>query len=155
MHDPVVVSMRERVRCLCRVSDALLDRQRSTFDEVRQRLSVHVLHRDEREFILLADFVHGDDVGMVECRSTARFAEKTRRRSVRVVGFRHEHFDRNRPTQHRVGGKEHSAHSAAAQRPLDPILAQSRARRQHVMCGLYECFTPVHVTGTCLAFRGA
>ena len=51
-----------------------LDLQRPPRDAVLQRHAIQKLHGDERLAVLLADFVDGADVGMVQGRSGSSFA---------------------------------------------------------------------------------
>ena len=109
-----------RCRAVC---GALDDRaQRPPVDEL--------LHDEELAGRRLADFVDGDDVGVVERRGGARLAQEALDdRRLLGAGVAH-HLDRDRPVQPRVEGAEHLAHAAAADAHIDAVVPEgSRCHR--------------------------
>ena len=74
MNDAFGVRGVERIGDLDAESRTDVDLQRTCRDAVLQRHAIEKLHGDERAAILLADFVDGADVGMIQRRRGARLA---------------------------------------------------------------------------------
>ncbi len=77
----------EGVRDLDREIDHPIDRQRFAADLVRQGVAFEELQYQERPPLVVSDFVDGADVGMVQGRRRARFAEESVDR-LAIVGVR-------------------------------------------------------------------
>ena len=91
------------------------DFQRPARDAVLQRLAVEKLHGDEGLAVLLADFIDGADVGMIQGGSGLRFALKSLQR-LRVLGdISGRNFRATKRPQPRVLGLVDHAHAAAAE----------------------------------------
>ena len=74
MDDSLAVRGIEGVGHFDRQGEQALELHRPALDQVLQGLAAEALHHDEEMAIVLADFVDGADVGMVQRRSGAGFA---------------------------------------------------------------------------------
>ena len=100
-------------------------RRRSAPEPVVERLAVEELHGQERDAVVLADLVDGDDVVVLEGGGGAGLAQEARRgrprgrpRSGRMT------FSATGRLELRVLGLEDDAHAALAEQLEDPVLAQ-------------------------------
>ena len=89
-------------------------------DELQQRLPQHVLHRDERTILVLADIEHRHDVGMLQPAGGSRFTSKALADGG-IVEALLEQLDDDLPIDGRVTGEIHRAHAAVSDQPLDVI----------------------------------
>jgi hypothetical protein len=92
-----------------------LDLQRSSSDAVLQRQSIEKLHHDEAFPVLLADFVDGADVGMVEGGSSTGFATETFQRLWVLRDIVGEKFKRDKATKRGVLRSVDDTHAPAAE----------------------------------------
>ena len=133
MDDPSAVRVPQRISDVDAVLDGFADSQRPLSQPRRQRLAVHVFHRDESSTRILTNFVHRADSRMIQRRCASRFPEQSLP-WIWAVGIGMEHLDRQRPFERGVVGAEHRAHAAGAKRCVDPVAAQEAAggeRRVH------------------------
>ena len=100
-------------------------------DQLGERLPRHVLHRDERTVVVLADVEDRHDVGMVETAGgpgLSREALACRG----VVEARFEELDHHQPVDRRITGQIDRTHAAVGEEPLDLIPADGIGRFRHV-----------------------
>ncbi len=94
---------------------------------VLEREAVEKFHRDEALAVVLADFVDGADVGVVQRGSGAGFAAKAFE-SLRILrNVFGEEFERDKATEGGVFGLVNNAHPAAAQFFDDAIVRDGLA----------------------------
>ena len=92
-----------------------------------QRHAIQKLHGDERLAVLLADFVNGADVGMVQGRGGLGFALKTGQ-SLRVSGdFLGQELQGHKAVQPGVLGLVDHTHPATAQLLDDAVVRDGLA----------------------------
>ena len=109
------------MRCIQRIGNLgaqfqhLIDLHRFAHDCLLERLSFHHLHRDERTSLMLADFVDGADVWMVEGRCGLRFALKALQRFGCLDQIVRQEFQRNMPFEAQILRLIHHSHSATTQ----------------------------------------
>jgi hypothetical protein len=110
---------------LVRDLDRLADRQQALARAGLQRLALHVLHRDERPPVGLADLVHLANVRMVQGRSRSRFAAETLACvGVLLVGGV-EHLNGHAPPQSGIVRHENLAHAARTEGGEDLVRAEA------------------------------
>ena len=95
--------------------EQLVGRQRPAVDAVLQRLALEQLHRDEGPAAVVADFVDGADVRVVQRRGGARFALESRQRLRVARPLVGQELQGHRPVQARVLGPVDDAHAATAE----------------------------------------
>ena len=99
-----------------------LDFERPPGNDVLQRRALQIFHHDERTSIVLADFVDGADVGMIQRGSRARFAAEAFER-LRILGhFIGQKLQSDETAQPGVFGLVNYAHAAAAEFFNDAIV---------------------------------
>ena len=74
MNDARAMRVTQGVRDLDRVTQHLIDRQRTAAQALGERLTLEVLHDDEVNAIVRADVVDGADLRMAQPRCRSRFA---------------------------------------------------------------------------------
>ena len=85
------------------------DRQRrAPTDQLCERLAGHVLHRDERPVLVLADIEDRDDVGMAQAAGGARLAREALARRL-VVESLLEQFDGDQRGRWRDRGRDRAS----------------------------------------------
>ena len=92
-----------------------------------QRLAAEALHHDEEMSIMLADFVDGADIGMIQRRSGASFATKTLeslRILRRIIGKK---FQGNEAAKLRVFRFVNDSHPSATEEFEDAVVRDSLA----------------------------
>ena len=94
----------QRIDDLHRITQGLIERQRTSFDDLRERLALDVLHHQ----VIRADIVQRADVGMIERGDGARLALEA------IVELARGNLDRDGPVEARVGAEVHLAHAALA-----------------------------------------
>ena len=101
--------------------------QRPPRDAMLQRQPVQKLHGDERLALMLANFVDGADVGMIQCGGSASFAAETFQ-SLRIAGkVFGKKLECDKATKLRVFGLVHHAHPAAAELFDDAVVRDGLA----------------------------
>ena len=103
-----------------------VDFERAPGDEVLQRQAVQKLHGDEALAVVLADFVNGADVGMVQRGGGTRFAPET--------------FERLGILRDIVGQKLEGDEAAESECPRPCRPRPSRRRRAFRRCGSARWF---------------
>src|SRR5246500_5812128 len=130
----------QRVRDLNSQIQHALHRQRSSADQVLQRLPVQKLHGDERLPLVFANLVDRADVGMVERRGGLRLALEPFECLAIARHAVGKKFQGHRTTQARILSFVHNAHSATAQLRDDAVmrdyLAKYRLPVAHKRCML-------------------
>src|SRR5262249_2950723 len=129
MDDAVLVREREGVGGLNTKSDGGARDEGAVIDQITQRTTVDIFHGDEVSTASLADFVDGADMWMVERGGVAGFVQEASARSV-IGALTVDDFYGPLAVEARVVGQIHSAHPTAAQQPLQPVRAESHARRE-------------------------
>jgi hypothetical protein len=145
MDEAFVVCRRQTARDLSGVLDHAPQGQAAGHELRSQRLAVHELHHDVRDFArlggrspfgagaalarrsgfgaLAADIVDRDKIGVRKRRECLTFAFESRPRG-RIVGeMMRQHLERDRTVQPRVPGAVHLAHAAFTERTHDLIRA--------------------------------
>src|SRR5437868_4642116 len=79
-----------------------------------QRHAVQKLHDDERLTLVLADFVNGADIGMVQCRGSLRFALEAGQ-SLGILGYIvGQELERDETAEFGVLSLVHHSHTATS-----------------------------------------
>ncbi len=76
-----------------------------------------------RDAVVIADLVDGQDVGMIERRRGPRLVQETAQPFRIAAQFRPQHLERDRPAEHRIDGLVDLAHPAAAEQVVDLVTA--------------------------------
>ena len=76
-----------------------------------------------RERVVIADLVDGQDVRMIERRGGPRLVQEAAEPLGIAAQLRPQHLERDRPAERRIGGLVDLAHAAAAEQVLDLIAA--------------------------------
>ena len=119
--------------------------RRPAADDLAERLTVDVLHRDERLALVLADVVDGDDVGMGQARRRTGFAGEP---LLDLVVEDRQDLDRDGPIEHRIAGQVEQPHAAFAKAIQDFVPADSlRKRRFHAPLFNYSKARTGHISG--------
>ena len=100
---------------------------RPAVDQVLQRLAGQALHDDEEMAFVLADFVDGADVGMVQGGGSAGFAAKTLQRLRILRSIFGKKLQGDEAAEQRVFGLVNDAHPAAAEQFDDPVVGDGLA----------------------------
>ena len=130
MHDRCGMSRRKRRRRLYRDVEDFAQVQRAARDPLAQRLALDELRDEESRAVVIAGFMDGEDVRMVEGRGGARFMQEAAH-PLRIAGkLGAQHFQRDRPAEGRIDGLVNLSHAAAAQQVLDLIAADGCTRLQ-------------------------
>ena len=82
--------------------------------ELAQVQAVHILHDEKRHALDLAEFVDGDDVGMIQPGQGAGLAVEAFGKIRAPGGLRRENLERHDPVQHRLAGLINRPHAAFA-----------------------------------------
>jgi hypothetical protein len=90
-----------------------------------ERVAIHVLHDDERLFLIRHEVVHLDNVRVRELRRRASLAKEplSQLEIALVVGL--ERLDGHQAAQVRVARQVQRSHAAAAKPALDRVLADA------------------------------
>ncbi len=119
MYDAATMRFIERVGHLAGQADDRVDRHRPAVQTVAQRLSLHILHRDEGcSVIALPRFVNDSHVRMRELRRRDRLAHEPPFRFLVRIG---QELQRHIPLQLRILGQIHLPHPAAPDLAEDPV----------------------------------
>src|SRR5712691_2707535 len=115
MHNIFAVRGIKRVRNLNGEIQQFLSRNWSCADSALKSLPFKQLHRDEGLAIVLADFVDGADVGMVQSRGGSCFPPKAFER-LWVSGYvLRQEFQGDEATEFSVLGLVHDTHATTAE----------------------------------------
>jgi hypothetical protein len=126
MHEAGLVRSRQRIRDLrCIVEDAI-DRQSARLDRRRERRALDVLHDQKLDIAAPAQFVDGDDVGMVEARRGPGLTQDARRCFGVNDGVDGQDLDGDDAAEDGVAGTVYGAHAALTELGLDLVVAQRR-----------------------------
>ena len=136
----------ERRSRLNPVLERSCQRQRPFGEHLVERRAVNELHRNEGRPFVLADFVDGDDVGMVERRSGAGFLDEAAMPLGIAGGVRLKEPDGGAAAEPGIDGAIDDPHAAASDFVLDLIV---RDDHQEGLChlrrgrtGLYTSAAP-------------
>jgi hypothetical protein len=127
VNDAVPVRVDEGVGNLEAVTDDRLGGETAVRDQLRQRLAVDELHRDERSPVRRADLVDRADVRMVERRGGARLSQEAGLVGGVRIGTGVDELDGDQAVQTLVVGPVDHAHAAGAEAGLDPVVAERLA----------------------------
>ena len=119
VHDTAIVRMRQRTGELSAIVDRAGRRYPTPVYDRIERLTVDVLHRDERIAIQISDFENRADVRMVDRRCVSGLAYQTVSRQL-VQRLIAQHFEGNRALETRVVRAVDDAHSTGAEACLYP-----------------------------------
>ncbi len=100
-------------------------RQPVSRDELRHRLALDQLHRQEMEPVDVLEGVDGDDAGVAETGQSARLPAEPAQAGVVDGAARRQHLERHPATEIGVLGDKHLTHTAAAEGFHDPVAGQS------------------------------
>ena len=137
MNDAGPVGRVERVRDVGGHGEEVGDRQCACAQPIFQRLAVEPLHGDERRPCVLADFIDGADVRMIECRGGPRFATEPFDRGNVGRHHRGQKLQRDLASKRQILREIHLAHPADAEQRLDSVVTDRVAA--------------IHATGRCRA----
>ncbi len=129
VHDALGVRRIQRVCDLNAQIEQQIEVERPAGDAVLQRGAVQKLHGDERAAFVLADFVDGADVGMVQRGGGARFAPETFQRLRVLDHIEGQEFQGDEAAQLGVFRFVDDAHSTAAEFFDDAVMAESLAKQ--------------------------
>ncbi len=125
--DPASVCVRQRPGYLTEHARRLVGNQWSLGSKpFAQRDTGHVAHHEEDETRRLSNTMDGDDVRMGQSRSGARLTEEPFACVRLLREVRRQHLDRDVTVQLHIARKVDHAHPAAAQFPLERVLASER-----------------------------
>ena len=115
MGNAVLVSNTQRLGNRHRKLEEALARHSLLGNQLVQRASLDVFHRDQMDAVHLLNRVNRDDVRVCQGCNGAGL-EFEARQPLRIRGeLRREHLDGDRPSQPRVPGQVHLAHPAGTQ----------------------------------------
>ena len=124
MDDARAVRVRESPRHLAQHPGGLAWQQRTArADTLAECDPVDVRHDDVHEAATLAGGIDGNDVRVTQPRDRLRFAEKGLAQIGASGERRRQHLDRDGPSQPRLAREIDDAHAAAAELPLERVLA--------------------------------
>src|SRR5436190_4389921 len=101
-----------------------------------ERLAVDVLHRDEIDSVHIVDVVNGDDIRVVQCRSSLRLEHETAPALRIGYGFGRQDFDCHGAVEVCVPGLVHNSHTALANLRVDAVVAQGSADHRSIIVQL-------------------
>jgi hypothetical protein len=117
----------ERVSHLREDAGDLADRHSTVGQAQRQGFALVVRHRDKRLASVVANLVHGRDVGVIERAGGARLPQQAGGGIGIMDRSRRQEFKRDPPLQVRILGQIHRAHTAGADVADDPVVRDGRA----------------------------
>ena len=130
VHDRGGVRGRERRGGLNGDVEDLAQRERTALQPLAHRFAFDEFGNDEARRLVIADFVDGQDVRMIERRRGPRFLQKPGQPLRVGAELASQHFQRDLPAEHRVGGAIHLAHAAAPEQAMNLIAADGVAGGQ-------------------------
>ena len=134
MHNAVTVCRLQHLGNFKPVLQRLLERQRTFFQPVGERLALQQLHDQIIGPVLRADVVEMADMRVAQGRNRFGLAFKTRF-EIRVgTKMRWQDFDGYISTQSGVARTVHLAHAACTQRRLDLVRPELRAISERHSC---------------------
>src|SRR5262249_57317985 len=89
-----------------------------------------VAHRHVEQAVPLPGAEDGDDAGMLDRGRRPRLGAKARPEVLVMCELRPDHLERDRPVELELAGEVDDPHAAVAERSLDPVTAEQRARRE-------------------------
>jgi hypothetical protein len=125
--DALLVRGIERVRDLDRDVDHAFDRERLRGELVGERLTVEVLHHEERLSLVLADVVHRTDARMVQRRCGARLPFESTHRVGVAESILLDELDRNRSAEACVFTSIDHTHPARSNLNGDSVVRDDKA----------------------------
>lgn len=115
MHDALLVGVRQPVADLRHDRQLVLEGQIPPLpDEVPEILALQQLHDDEESPVILAEVMHGHDVGVAQPGARLRLTEEAGAELVRDGGLAGDELERDEALQYGVVGFEDHAHATAA-----------------------------------------
>jgi hypothetical protein len=114
----------------------------ATSHTLAQALAVHELRRDEGRALVRADFVDGQDVGVIQAGGRIRLLLESSKEILVVCNVAGQQLDGNVPPQAQIVGEIHLPHPARAKQradliPSEPCTGGERhgpRRRNHRIC---------------------
>jgi hypothetical protein len=124
VNDPRSVRPIQRVGDVDPVPQNLIERQRSSRQSLRQRLTLQVLHDEILGLPFTPHVVHRANVWMRKLRDRLRFPLEPLARMLRSGELGRQHLHSHRPLEPRVARPVHFAHPTSAQRREDLVGAE-------------------------------
>ena len=134
MHDAVAMGLLQCLGNLNPVLQRLLERQRTFFQPIGERLAVEQFHDQIVGSILFADVVEMADVRVAQSRNRFGFALKARFQIRIGRKMRGQDFDGDIPAEPGVARAVDFAHASGAQRGLNLVRPEFRASRERHGC---------------------
>ncbi len=122
VHDPFRVRGIERIRNFNRECDQRFIVQRTSHDHVLERHAIQKFHGNEAQALVLANFVNGADIGMVQGGGGSGFAPEALERlgvTRHIIG---QEFQRNKTAQGCIFGLVDDTHPTAAELFDDAVM---------------------------------
>ena len=165
VEDAALVRRGEAGADLARDLEAALLREAADAPEQRREiLAVHVLHRQERVPVDLADVVDAADVGMRDLARHAHFGVELRQARGIAIDVRRQELQRDRLPELQIVGAIDLAHAAAAEAADDAVAAaeqragsesgRDRWRRRWRAIRLVRCGSDVIGDGAVWSVQG-
>ena len=124
MYDTDHMSCCQCVGDLDRVWQRLAGTQPPVTDQTVERLAAHIFHGDEVHAIGIADFIDGDDVGVIQGGQHTRLAPEARH-IIGIIGERgRKNLECHVAAQFDIVGAVHLTHSSRTERPTDLVGSQ-------------------------------
>ena len=133
------VSLRQRFGDLHGILQRLVQPQPVPADQLIQRFARHVLHRDERLPVLLANVIDRADVRMVQGRCSLGLTLKAGQRLGVSRNFRREELQCDEAMQPRVLGLVHYPHATATELLDDAVVRDGSADHWRESYGCETC----------------
>ncbi len=133
MDQPGRVCRRQAVACRLERGDDLAPLAAVGDQPLRERQTLHQLHRDEHAVIDAADVEHGHDVGVRQLRHRLRLAQQrvVNRQPIGGSGaVVAKHLERDLAVQLRIVCRVHDAHASGTDPIEHDIATEPRAERQ-------------------------
>ena len=134
--DSLAVRGIERIGYFDRQGEQAFELHRLAVNQMFQGLAAETLHHDEQMSVVLADFVDGADVGMIQRRRGARLAAKAFE-SLRILrGIVGKKFQSDEAAELSVFRFVDDTHPSAAKKFEDAVMGDSLADHGRVNAGL-------------------
>ena len=127
VHDAFVVRIRERARGLQQEpADLINGNDAGTLTQFVQRAALHESHHEVDDLVALMDFVHDDDVRMLQARGNARFLQEPVGHSGREREARIHDLDGDGPLESQITPHIHNCHTTATELARDVVRTERR-----------------------------
>src|SRR5271169_5228995 len=136
MDDSLAVGGVERIGHFDGQGEKAIEFHRAAVDEVLEGLAAEALHHDEEMALVLANFVDGADIGMVQRRCGPGFAAETLESLGVLRGIVGKKLESYEAAELSVFGFVDHTHAAAAKHFDDAVVRDGLA--DHVCLNMYE-----------------